>query len=298
MIWTTFIAGVFGVLTQAEPVDLALRLPEIAVIEARLERSERQDGGDWVTVRSAYRVTVEPEGENAYRTVWHDLGDPLSIAMIILTDEALVPGRILNLEEILQRVEDDGGTDKDSVASMAFMRALSPETLSSLLTRDLILAAYGQGTALVPGERIEYQESGGSFGDSGQMVLNASFLLESVKPELDRAVVIWVNEIDPEEARKALPGLVRDLFNLAGADVETRDKFAAIIADARLIRRTECRYEIVMATGLADSVACTLMQDISIAGESRRTETRLIATQRLLPTSAATRSSGTGPAKR
>lgn len=279
-------AGALVALTQSEPVDLTLMLPEKAMIEARLESSERQDGGDWTTSTTAYRVEVRPEGELSYRTVWRDLDDPDSPGMIILTDEGLVPNRIVNLDEVLdglaQALEVDGGSAKDSVAYMEFMRSLPPETLTGLLTKNLILAAYGQGTFLVPGEPSQYQQPGGSFGDSGPLMMNASFLLESVKPDLEQAVVVWINELDPNEARKALPGLMNDLFGLVSADTEVTDKMEALVAEARLIVRTECRYEIDIPTGLAERVECNAVQDISLAGENRRKETRLIATQRLV----------------
>ena len=86
----------------------------------------------------------------------------------------------------------------------------------------------------------------------------------------------------PIEARKALPGLMNDLFGLAGADEEVTDKMEALMADARFVVRTECRYEIDIPTGLAERVECDAVQDISVAGESRRKETRLVATQRLV----------------
>ena len=285
MSWASVVAGTMAVLIPGEPVDLGLVLPEKAVIEARLESSERQDGGDWTTSTAAYRVEVRPEGELSYRTVWRDLDDPESTGMVILTDEALVPNRVVNLDDVLDSLSRElgaDGSDKDDVSAMDLMRNLPPETLTGLLTKNLILVAYGQGTFLVPGQRSEYQQPGGSFGGSGPLMMNASFLLESVKPDLERAVVIWTNELDPIEARKALPGLMNDLFGLAGADEEVTDKMEALMVDARFVVRTECRYEIDIPTGLAERVECDAVQDISVAGESRRKETRLVATQRLV----------------
>lgn len=284
--WASAFAGALVALTQSGPVDLSLVLPEKAVIETRLESSERQNGGEWTISTNSYRVEVRAEGEQSYRTVWRDLDDPESPGLIILTDEALVPNRIVNIDEVLdalpQALGVDGGSAKDNVSALEFLRGLPPETLTALLAKNLILTAYGQGTALIPGERQEYQQPGGSFGDSGPLSMNASFLLESVKPDLERAVVVWINELDPIEARKALPGLMNDLFGLAGADRESIDKMEALLADARFVVRTECRYEIDIPTGLAERVECKALQDVSIAGENRRKETRLVATQRLL----------------
>ena len=271
------LAGALALLSQSEPVDLTLVLPDKPVIETRIERSERQDDGQWSVSKAAYRIEVQPEGDLSYRTVWRDLDDPHGVEMIIITDEALVPGRIENVEDILNGIAAEGGDD-----ALEFIRALPPETITPLLLKDAIMVAFGQGTYLVPGERNEYQQPGGSFGDSGPLMMNASFLLESAKPEPGRAVVVWASELDPAQARKALPGLIRDMFNLVGEDVESVEKVAALLADASMVVRTECRYQIDMATGLAERIDCHSVQDVAIGGESRREESRLTATQRLM----------------
>ena len=271
------LAGGLALFSQNEPVDLTLALPDKPVIETRIERSERRNDGEWSSSTGAYRIEVRREGDLSYRTVWRDLGSPLEKAVVVIADEALVPNRIENLDDVLNRFSEEGDG-----AALAFMRALPPETVTGLLFKDAIMIAYGQGTYLVPGERQAYQQPGGSFGDSGPLMMNASFLLESVKPEANRAVVVWVNELDPVEGRKALPGLIRDMFDLIGEDEESMDKLEALLADAAIVVRTECRYEIAIATGLAERIECQSLKDISIAGERRRDETRLTATQRLL----------------
>lgn len=278
------LAGGLALFSQSEPVDLALVLPDKAVIETRIESSERQDDAEWSTSTSAYRIEVRPEGETAYRTTWRDLDDPDGAEMIIVTDEALVPIRIENLDEIFDDIgkalATEGGSAKDDEAALDFIRALPPETITALLLKDAIMIAFGQGSYLIPGERNEYRQAGAAFGDSGSITMNASFLLESVKQ--DRAVVVWVSEIDPEDARKALPGLIRDMFGLIEEGVVPVDKMAGLLANASLTMRTECRYDIAVSTGLAERIDCRRLQDVAIAGESRRKETRLTATQRLL----------------
>lgn len=274
------LAGGLALLSQNEPVDLALVLPDRTVIETRIESSERQEGAEWITSKSAYRVEVRAEGDLSYRTVWRDLDDRNTAEMTIITDEALVPVRIENLNEVLESVGEELAADNAS--TLDFLRALPPETITSLLLKDFVMVAFGQGTYLVPGERNEYRQPGGTFGDSGPLMMNASFLLESIRQGPERAVVVWINELDPDEARKALPGLIRDMFNLVGEDEESANKLATLLADASLAMRTECRYEIAVATGLAERVDCHSQQDIAIAGETRRKETRLAATQRLL----------------
>lgn len=271
------LAGALALLSQSEPVDLALMLPDKPVIETRIERSERQDEGQWSISKAAYRIEVRPEGDLSYRTVWRDLDEPHGVEMVVLTDEALVPSRIENVEDILDGIAAEGGD-----ATLEFIRALPPETFTALLLKDAIMVAFGQGTYLVPGERNEYQQPGGSFGDSGPLMMNASFLLESAKPGPGRAVVVWVSELDAAQARKALPGLIRDMFNLVGEDAESMEKLAVLLADASMVMRTECRYQIAMATGLAERIDCHSVQDVTIGGESQRKESRLTATQRLL----------------
>lgn len=278
------LAGGLALFTQSDPVDLALMLPDKPVIETRIESSEREDDGEWSTSTSAYRIEVRPDGESSYRTSWQDLDDPGGVEMIIITDEALIPMRIENLGELFDGISKalatEGGPAEDNAAAVDFLRALPPETVTALLLKDAIMVAFGQGSYLIPGERNDYRQAGAAFGDSGSMTMNASFLLESVKQ--DRAVVLWVSEIDPADARKALPGLIRDMFNLLDEEVVAADKMAAFLADASLTVRTECRYDIAIATGLAERIDCSRLQDLAIGGESRRKESRLTATQRLL----------------
>lgn len=276
MVWASLCAAAGLVLEPGEPVDLTLMLPDPAVIETRLESAERQDGGAWETTTSAWRVEVRPDGEGGYRAVWHDLDDPAASAMVIEADESLTPIRILNQDELLK-----GLTSGEDAEVANFLRGLPRETLSALLTRDLILAAYGQGTDLIPGERVEYRQPGGSLGDSGPLMMNASFTLESAKPG-ERAVVVWTSEVDPDEARKAMPGLIRDMFGLAGADADDAEKLTALMMDAKFEIRQECRYQIDVPTGLSLRTECSSVKDIVIGGERNHKETRLVATQRLI----------------
>ncbi|MBU1385417.1 MAG: hypothetical protein KKG14_08035 [Alphaproteobacteria bacterium] len=282
--FVTVLAGALALLSQDEPVDLTLLLPEKAVIETRIESSERQGEGPWSRSSSTYRIEVRPEGDLGYRTVWRDVDDPTGEEAIVFTDEALVPMRIENLDQVLdslgRTLAAEGGSAKDDGAVLDFFRGLPPETLTGLLFKDAIKIAYGQGTFLVPGERNDYRQPGGSFGDSGPLMMNASFLLESVKN--DRAVVVWTTELDPVDGRKALPGLMRDMLGIIGEDPESMDKLASLVAEARLVMRTECRYEIAVPTGLAEHVECNGLQDLAMVGETRRKETRMIATQRLV----------------
>lgn len=281
MSFVASMVGMVAIMAQPDAVDLTLLLPEAAVIETRLESSERVDGGDWTTSREAYRVEVRREGEAGYRTVWSKLDKPQDGGMVIVTDEALVPTQIVNLDEVIDRMADEA-EDKDDATALEFLRGLPPETLSAFITKNLNLVAFGQGTFLIPGERNEYRQPGGSFGANGPIMMEASFLLESVDADTDMAVVVWTSELPPEEARKALPGLIEDMLGLAGADAETTGKVENLLVGGRFVVRNECRYQIAITTGLAERTECTGVKEVSIAGETRRTETRLTATQRLM----------------
>ncbi len=160
---------------------------------------------------------------------------------------------------------------------------MTPETNTALVAKDFILANYGQATYLVPGEVKRYKQPGGTFGDGDPLMMNASFLLESVKPDAGVAIVRWTNEVDPDSARKALPGLIGDLMGLANMDDPALEsKMASAMATAQFVKRTECRYEIDIKTGLAVHAECSDLQEIRIEGETRSRERKLVATQALI----------------
>ena len=274
---------ILGAMTMDEPVDLGLLLPDNAVVELRLEKKERVDGGDWETTHTAYRIEITPVDDDSYRTVWTDMDDPDGPRTVFLTDEALVPVRLEDhqafVDQMALDIEKDSPGAQENAQVIAMFRAMSAETLTGLIAKDVILANYGQGTMMEVGEARTYQQPGGSFGDSGPLMMDASFLLESVNPE-GTAVVVWTSEVDPAQAQKVLPQLLGDMMDSAGADDPARDEeLSDALRSGRFVLRTQCRYQIDVETGIATSTECTSLQDITLAGETRSKETRLIATQ-------------------
>ena len=61
------------------------------------------------------------------------------------------------------------------------------------------------------------------------------------------------------------------------------DKMQAAMRNARLENDRQCEFIIDTATGLAEKIDCLTVIEMVLADEASRRETRLIATQRLMP---------------
>lgn len=281
------LAAVMLSFEQDKTVDLTLVLPERARIEVQTELSERIDSGEWVVKRRDYVVEVTPFGDIGYRAAYRVPDAPDIDMMVFETDEALVPVRLLNTEEVITMMsETEDSPDGKPLASdldmIGFLRNLSPEALTSLLAKDLILVAFGQGVTLPPGERNAYEQPSAAFGDAAPVIMSAAFTLESVDVAAGRAVVLWDSILPSHEAQKALPRLLAGLLSAIPGAEAGADKVAAAIAGSHMDMQTRCRYDIHIDTGLAETAVCTTVQEITVAGEQRRRESRLVGRQTLL----------------
>lgn len=276
------LATLVAALTANEPIDLTVRLPENAVVELRMKKSERIDGGNWETTQTAYRIAIQPVDADTYRAVWTDLDDADVPPMIFQTDEALTPILLENQDALVDHfIQDFVRRNPDPLGRArleASFRAMTAEELSALVASDFVLITYGQGTILDVGEATSYQEVGVGLAGSEPMVMNASFRLESVHE--GTAVVVWTIEIDPVQARNAVAHVLAQ--TLTADTTSDGAALASTLASTHIEQRTECWYHIDVETGLSSSSECNATQSITIAGETRSKHTRLIATQVLL----------------
>ena len=283
---TILVAVLAGMTAQdQQAVELPVKYDAPYVLRTEITRSVRKDAEPAVVDTQAWEVRVTPT-DQGFHTVWRDREKRQSTAMEIETDETLSPVRITNLDAIRRemgaalRSDDKDGTGE---RVLEFFGSLPEATLTALLTQDATLVSLGQGRRLAPGELYRYTESSQPFSNGPVVDMQASFELREVDEAAGRAVVLWTSSLDEKGSRDLWPGLVRALAGPMGLDPNDQTKMEEMMKDGSFSQTRRCRYEIQIDTGLASTISCVFVQEVSLLNERSKKETRFDATQTLVP---------------
>ena len=283
-----------------DTVPLPVRIDGPALIELNLTKSERRDGGPEQVATFTYEVALSKvDADDLRSAVWrltHVDGQPVepgtspSPDLRMTVDATLTPVSLDNLAEVIsvtrRQMEASGELDETSASSLQSLALLSPETAAAMFARDATAIALGQGTDLFLGEDNPYEMEGALPWGGVSVLMIGNYRLVEHQAASGRAVVRWSQEIDPTSLIEALPALIEGLSGeKAGKEdsSDPTDKMQAALRNARLENDRQCEFIIDTATGLAEKIDCLAVIEMVLGEEASRRETRLIATQRLMP---------------
>ncbi len=253
-------------------------------IETRIHRWRRTGDDPAMTADQHLRVEVQPVPDG-FKTLWRDLAAPDRTAIAVQTNERLVPLVLSNLDAAwaerglaLVRMSSN-----NSVAAQEMFEAMPDNARQAMLFKDAILIASVQGLGQAVGEPFVQRLPGQRVGDSPSMDIVSTVTLDSVDRATGKAVITWTTALDPKTVADALPAAVRAVLGLSEEEAAKMEGFDAMLSSARMQNGRNCRYDVDMASGLAETVVCTELQDIDIGGQRMKTEGRMEATQRLIP---------------
>ena len=289
-----FLSLVLAVSSATETTPLPVRIDGPAVIVLRMEKSERNNDSPWSRAVLDYRIDLGAAGEDRTRTARWRLNavDGQAITpetsptpdLQYVVDEALVPLRLENLDEIMERLRDQ--FDEGDTSMVEAMRTPSPEAAAALFARDARLVAMGQGTDLYLGEDHVYEQEGSLPFAGTPIAMTGVYRLESVDAQTQTARVSWSMQINPKALAAAVPALVRGMMQASGEwkpdDAETMAKMERLTASARMENSHQCSFVVSMTNGLAEKIDCTTRIAFSAGSESHVRESRLLATQTLM----------------
>jgi hypothetical protein len=269
----------------ADPVDLPVMYDAPYVLHTEITKSMRKDDLPPVAESQSWEVSVSPT-DDGFHTVWRDLTKRQDVVMEIETSESLVPVSVGNLADIRRAMAEAARRDdKDGAGEqvLAFINALPERTLIALMTQDATLVALGQGRSLTSGEPDRYSAQSRPFENGPMLTSLIAVELESVDEATGRAVVLWTSHIDDKALAAVMPEFMRAAMAAIGLDTADQDKVAEAVAGAVMTKTTLCRYQIVVETGLAETVSCVTLQEVRMLDKRQKSETRFEATQTLQP---------------
>ena len=281
----------------AETTPLPVTLDGAARIDLSLTRAERDDDGPWSEASFRYDVRLQkPTDTGERRATWRLVevnGSPVtpetspSPDIDMTVDEVLRPVRLENLEEVIAAARAALAGDGSSAGGLEMLAALTPETAAALFTRDATLISLGQGTDLYLGEDHSYETEGTLPWVARPVAMTGLYRLDTLDVAAGRATVRWSQQIDPNNMSELIAGVVEGMIRASGEwkddDAETLAKFNRQIGTTKMENSRRCEFGISIATGLAETVDCLTVVEVSSEDEHRRRESRLTATQTVLP---------------
>lgn len=277
--------GAGGVAGGGEPVDLPVMYDAPYVLHTEITKSVRKDAEAPVVESQNWEVRVSPT-DDGFHTVWRDLTKRQDVVMEIETNESLIPVSVTNLADIRRAMAEAArGDDKDGAAEqvLAFFNALPERTLTALITQDAALVALGQGRSLTSHAPYRYSAQSRPFENGPVLTSLAAYELEGVDEDTGRAVVLWTSHVDDKALAAVMPEFMRAAMAAMGLDTADQDKVAEAVAGAVMTKTSRCRYQIVIETGLAETVSCVTLQEVRMLDKHQKTETRFEASQTLQP---------------
>jgi len=283
-----------------DTVPLPVRIDGPARIELNLTKSERRDDEPEQRATFTYEVALSKADEDGLRSaVWRlthvdgesvEPGASPSPDLRMTLDPTLTPVSLDNLAEVIsaarRQMEASGELDAAAATSLEALARLSPEMAAAMFARDATMIALGQGTDLFLGEDNPYEADGVLPWGGVSVLMIGNYRLVEHQAASGRAVVRWSQEIDPASLFEALPALIEGLLGdkvKRDDSSDFADKMRAAMRNARFENDRHCEFTIDTATGLAGKVDCLSVIEMVVGDEAGRRETRLIATQRLLP---------------
>lgn len=267
----------------AEPVALPVNLRDGAtwIIEATRTETTRYDSGPPREQVRRYRHQARYTADTSGRSIrLNELTDSGALAapgvgnpLVIEVDESLLPLRMRDwpkLRDAMSRVIDaETGDDRDArEAVKAIFVNISAEVAPQTYAMQMAYSALGQGTAMELGKPIAYDSQIPSALGGPPISAKDQFVLESLDPATQRAVIIWTQSMDPEAVKSSAVASLRAM----GRAVDSPELLArlAIKIDKR------CRFEIDRSTGLAVRTECARVNTTLATGEVRSRDAWII----------------------
>lgn len=286
--------------TPALAQPLPVKLADGATWTMTVERVRERQRGDqpvqrasvktsaaltWTKAGDKGRVTTRILSAEADSARTPEIASALGLDRPVKTavDEALVPGRIENWDEVREGLLAAIGKlvpePQAADAARGVFVNLSADQAAQIILRDQTLAAIGQGSDLELGKPVEYDDRLPNPLGGPPIESTGRFELASYDAAKGQAVVTWRQAFDRASATRSIAAALEALIARAAPDQV--DKLKAAFKDAKVDRTDTCRHEIDIATGLAARAVCDTTIEINVQGEAGRNVDRWTITQSL-----------------
>lgn len=196
----------------------------------------------------------------------------LAIPATLAVDEGLVPGPVLNRDEV--RAEFARIAPGAAGASAAIIDA----STKAMIASELGMTSHAQALPLKIGQPIsaEIDMPNPLGGPPLRGVESAS--LESLDRGSGRAVVMWRQVLDPAAFKASVRGMLAAMAKgkLSPEKIEEARK---AFADASTESQTVCRHEVDIHTGLAVKTECDMTMATTMQGKTQRVSEHWTVTQ-------------------
>lgn len=268
-----FVAGLMlaFVTTAAMAEPIPVRLKDGATWMISVEHGRKTDRADkteaW-SVTTVSRVTWKAGAKGAGRltvtpvSTTPGAGSPPEIAaaatletpVVVEVDEALTPGRVLNMAELRTSFAAMLKAMDAPANSSSPLPALTDASIMAMATQDLARLALVQGSDLEVGKEVKYEDDVPNPLGGPPIHSLGAFRLESLDRKAARAVIDWRQEFDPQSASRAVVAFVERM--MASAPPDKAAEARAVLSTMKLERRDYCRYDVDLRSGLVARVEC------------------------------------------
>ncbi|HEX3367684.1 hypothetical protein [Phenylobacterium sp.] len=222
-----------------------------------------RDGAAWTPVSADALPGSPPEVAQ---------GRSFPIPATVAVDDALVPGPVLNKDEV--RAEFVRRFPTFATEKPAILDASSKAMIAS----ELIVVSRAQGLNLDAGKIISADtEMPNPLGNVPMRAVQTA-RLESLDKKAGRAVVEWRQVLDPAAFKASIEAM---LLNMGKDKIspEKLEEARAVFASASMQSETICRHEIDIHSGLAVAVECRASDTITVQGKTQHVEEHWRITQ-------------------
>ena len=202
----------------------------------------------------------------------------LAVPATLEVDDALIPGAVVNIDEVRTAYQEVLGRD------IRGSEALADAAAHAMIASELVWTARGQGRRLEIGKALRLDGSVENPSGGGSLQTRDSFRLESYDPASGRAVVVWSQAVNPAALNRNLVSLAvaRAVASNPAFDAKTlTPAFSFAFKKAVGILENSCRSEIDVPTGLATSAQCSTVSRMRYEGDTHGTTDTWTITQTL-----------------
>jgi hypothetical protein len=199
-------------------------------------------------------------------------GRSFPIPATIAVDDALVPGPVLNKDEV--RAEFIRRFPSVAAEKPAILDASSKAMIAS----ELVVVSRAQGLNLEAGKIISADiEMPNPLGNVSMRAVETARLV-SLDKKAGRAVVEWRQVLDPKAFKASTESMLLDMARNKVSPEKLKEARTAL-ASASMQNETTCRHEIDIHSGLAVAVECRARSTITVQGKTQNVEEHWLITQ-------------------
>jgi len=218
-------------------------------------------------------ITVTPVSAKALpgSPVEIEAARSLAIPATLYVDDGLVPGPVINKDEVRAAFLKVAPSAKDDTTGLADAAS------KAMIASELLLTSQAQGVSFKAGKSISADAEMPNPMGGPPMRAVESASLEAYDKPAGRAVIRWRRVLDPSAFKASIESMLATFQQKAPP--EKVEEARQALADAKMESQTVCRHEIDLASGLAVKTACDMTLSTTLHGKSQKVAEHWAITQ-------------------